>query len=110
MTAKVLLLNASYQPIRAMNIKDAVDLIMREKVEEAWGSGHIDIQTPNQVFKLPTILRLKHMVNVPDRKATSSRELRRRAVALGGRRRRLCIALRSARRAGQGDRHRARRA
>ena len=73
MTAKVLLLNASYQPIRALGIKDAVDLIMREKVEPAWGTDYIDIQTPSKVFKLPTILRLQHMVNVPDRKATWSK-------------------------------------
>lgn len=68
----VLLLNVGYQPIGTVSIKDAVGLMMRNVVDSVDGVA-AQLRTPNRVFTVPSILRLKYYVNVPHRTVTWSR-------------------------------------
>jgi len=69
---KVLLLNASYTPLRAITIRHAVDLILRGVVDQVDGIA-ARLQTPTTVFEVPSVLRLRYYVNVPRRGAIWSR-------------------------------------
>ncbi len=68
----VLLLNASYAPLRTVTIRDAVDLMMRGVVDAVDGVA-ARLRTPTQIFEVPSIIRLRYYVNVPHRTATWSR-------------------------------------
>ena len=72
MTARVLLLNASYEPLRVVSVKRAVGLLMRGVVEGVDGVA-ARLRTPSTVFEVPSVLRLRYYVNVPRRGATWSR-------------------------------------
>jgi len=72
MTARVLLLNASYEPLRVVSVKRAVGLLMRGVVEGVDGVA-ARLHTPSTVFEVPSVLRLRYYVNVPRRGATWSR-------------------------------------
>ena len=68
----VLLLNVGYQPIASITIRDAVDLMMRGVVDSVDGIA-ARLQTPSIVFEVPSILRLRYYVSVPQRKVRWSR-------------------------------------
>ena len=68
----VLLLNASYVPLKPITIRDAVDLMMRGVVDTVDGVA-ARLRTPGTVFEVPSVLRLRYYVNVPQRGATWSR-------------------------------------
>ncbi|MBN1178776.1 MAG: HNH endonuclease [Anaerolineae bacterium] len=68
----VLLLNASYVPLRPITIRDAVDLIMRDMVDAVDGVA-ARLNTTTTVFEVPSVLRLRYYVNVPLRGAVWSR-------------------------------------
>lgn len=70
--AAVLLLNAGYTPIRVITVRAAVDLMMRGVVESVEGVS-ARLRTPSRVFEVPSILRLRYYVNVPQRGAIWSR-------------------------------------
>ncbi|MDY7079499.1 MAG: HNH endonuclease [Chloroflexota bacterium] len=72
MTTNVLLLNASYEPLRIIPIRRAVGLMMRGVVEGVDGVA-ARLRTPCMVFEVPSVLRLRYYVNVPQRGATWSR-------------------------------------
>ena len=72
MTANVLLLNASYEPLRVIPVRRAVCLMMRGVVEGVDGVA-ARLNTPNRVFEVPSVLRLQYYVNVPQRGAVWSR-------------------------------------
>lgn len=62
----VLLLNASYEPLTTITTRRAMALLMRGRVEAATDStfalhGVVDN------FHIPTIIRLRHYINVPRR-------------------------------------------
>ena len=63
----VLLLNVGYQPLRTISIRKAVDLMLGEKVDTVEGVA-ARLRTPSTVFEIPSVIRLKHYVNVPHRK------------------------------------------
>ena len=68
----VLLLNASYVPLRSIRVRDAVDLMMRGVTDTVAGvAAHL--RTPGTVFEVPSVLRLRYYVNVPQRGAVWSR-------------------------------------
>jgi len=68
----VLLLNASYMPLKTITIRAAVELMMRDVVLVVEGVA-ARLKTPTTVFEVPSIIRLKRYVNVPHRNATWSR-------------------------------------
>lgn len=71
-TRTVLLLNASYVPMRSIRVRDAVDLIMRDVVDAVDGVA-ARLRTPSTVFEVPSVLRLRYYANVPQRGAVWSR-------------------------------------
>jgi len=68
----VLLLNASYVPLRSITIRTAVSLMMRGVVDAVDGVA-ARLRTPGMVFEVPSVLRLRYYVNVPRRGAVWSR-------------------------------------
>ena len=68
----VLLLNASYVPLKSITIRTAVDLMMRGVVDAVDGVA-ARLRTPGTVFEVPSVLRLRYYVNAPQRGAVWSR-------------------------------------
>ena len=93
----VLLLNASFEPMRAITIKRAVSLMMKDVVEPVEGTA-ANLRTPSTTFHVPSVIRLRRYVNVPRRNATWSR---RGVIDRDGCRCAYCGI-------GRGDRHRGR--
>ena len=58
---KVLLLNASYEPLNICSWRRALVLIMKGKAEEIENNGHFI----NKYFNTPTVIRLRQYVAVP---------------------------------------------
>jgi 5-methylcytosine-specific restriction endonuclease McrA len=71
-TTRVLLLNGSYEPLRVVSVRKAVGLLMRGVAEGVDGIA-ARLRTPSKVFEVPSVIRLRYYVNVPQRKATWSR-------------------------------------
>ena len=69
---RVLLLNASYEPLRLISIQRAVGLMLAGKVQAVEGIA-ARLRTPRTVFEVPAVLSLKYFVNVPRRGVTYSR-------------------------------------
>ena len=72
MTTGVLLLNATYEPLRVIPVRRAVSLLMRGVAEGVEGVA-ARLRTPSTVFEVPSVLRLRYYVNVPRRGAVWSR-------------------------------------
>lgn len=64
----VLLLNASYEPLAVLSLRRAAKLLMRERVEPVV-SDALRLNSPEHTITVPTVLRLKVYVNVPQRHA-----------------------------------------
>ena len=64
----VLLLNATYEPLSIIPEQRAVALLLRERVEAATDDTLV-LHGPSTALALPTVLRLRHYVNVPRRGA-----------------------------------------
>jgi len=69
---RVLLLNASFEPLRLISIQRAVSLMLADKVQAVEGIA-ARLRTPRTVFDVPAVLSLKYFVNVPRRGASYSR-------------------------------------
>jgi 5-methylcytosine-specific restriction endonuclease McrA len=71
----VLLLNASYEPLAVLSLHRATKLLLRERVEPVADGvateAVIHINSAERTFAIPTVLRLKVYVNVPQRNAPS---------------------------------------
>lgn len=61
---KVLLLNGSYEPIRAISHRRAIVLILQEKAEIIEITNK-KIKSERQSFDLPSVVRLKYYVKIP---------------------------------------------
>lgn len=64
--ARVLILNASYEPLHVCSVKRAVSLLMHgiaERVEDA----DTVLRSPSSVFPVPSVIRLKRYVRRPHR-------------------------------------------
>jgi len=72
MTASVLLLNVTYEPLRVIPVRRAVSLLMRGVAEGVEGVA-ARLRTPSTVFEVPSVLRLCYYVHVPQRGAVWSR-------------------------------------
>ena len=71
MTA-VLLLNASYEPIRVISWQHAITLFFKDKVEVVEEYDH-EIRSVSVAFKAPSIVRLLRYVNIGSRTPPFSR-------------------------------------
>lgn len=69
---RVLLLNSSYEPLGAITIKKAVGLMMRGVAHGVDGIA-AKLRTPNTIYEVPSVLRLKYYRNVPHRTVSWSR-------------------------------------
>ena len=64
--ARVLILNASYEPLHVCSVKRAVNLLMHEIVERVEDSRRV-LRTPSTLFPVPSVVRLKRYVRRPHR-------------------------------------------
>lgn len=64
--ARVLILNASYEPLHVCSVKRAVALLMHEVAERVEDSDRV-LRSPSQVFPVPSVIRLKKFVKRPPR-------------------------------------------
>ncbi len=65
-SARVLILNASYEPLHVCSVKRAVNLLMHDVVERVEDSRHV-LRTPSTRFPVPSVVRLKRYVRRPHR-------------------------------------------
>lgn len=70
--SRVLLLNASYEPLSVVSLRRALALWMRGQVLPAT-EEKIDVRSCNDALGIPTVLRLRRYVNAPRRGVTWSR-------------------------------------
>lgn len=66
MMTGVLLLNASYEPLRIVTARKAVELIVTGKAEPVTDSDQV-LRSPSMTVNVPVVARLKAMVQVPFR-------------------------------------------
>ena len=64
--ARVLILNASYEPLHVCSVKRAVNLLMHDVVERVEDSGAV-LRTPSTLFPVPSVVRLRRYVRRPHR-------------------------------------------
>ena len=64
--ASVLLLNASYEPLAVISMRRAISLMMRERVDAAT-EDMLTLKGMTSQLNIPTVLRLRRYVSVPQR-------------------------------------------
>lgn len=65
----VLLLGADFTPLAVIGERRAFGLVQAEKAEPVPGEPEFQLQSPSRVFSLPTVIRLRYYVRVPQRQA-----------------------------------------
>lgn len=60
-SARVLILNASYEPLHVCSVKRAVSLLMHEFADRVEDSG-LYLRTPSSLFPVPSVIRLRRYV------------------------------------------------
>lgn len=65
----VLLLGADFQPIAVIGPRRALGLVMAEKAEPVQGEPEFEMKSPSRTVHLPTVIRLRYYVRVPQRGA-----------------------------------------
>ncbi|MCB0170121.1 MAG: HNH endonuclease [Anaerolineae bacterium] len=70
---RVLLLNASYEPLCVVTSRRALALILKGRVEAACGDL-LEMQGVSHTLRIPTVIRLRRYINVPRRGARWSRQ------------------------------------
>ncbi len=74
----VLMLNVNFEPLHVCNIKRALALVLAGKAETIL-NGRGVIHSPTDVFEIPSVIRLSHMIKRPRPcLALSKREILRR--------------------------------
>lgn len=68
MSAPVLLLNASYEPMLAISYQRAISLIIEKRAELVSAIEGKVIRSPSTSFPWPSVVRLLHYVKVPFRR------------------------------------------
>ena len=74
MAGKVLVLNQDYQAISVCSVERAFVLVYLRKAEMVSDNKDRSLQSINQLFSYPSIIRLHKFVNVPYKKVTLSRQ------------------------------------
>jgi 5-methylcytosine-specific restriction endonuclease McrA len=65
-SARVLILNASYEPLHVCSLKRAVALLMQEIAERVEDADSV-LRSPTSVFAVPTVIKLRRYVKRPHR-------------------------------------------
>lgn len=65
-SARVLILNASFEPLHVCSVKRAVALLMQEVAERVEDADRV-LRSPRSVFPVPSVIRLKRYVRRPHR-------------------------------------------
>lgn len=65
-SARVLILNASFEPLHVCSVKRAVGLLMHDVAERVEDAETV-LRTPNSTFAVPSVVRLKRYVKRPHR-------------------------------------------
>lgn len=65
-SARVLILNASYEPLHVCSVKRAVSLLMQEAAERVEDSDRV-LRAPTSVFPVPSVIRLRRYIRRPHR-------------------------------------------
>lgn len=65
-SARVLILNASYEPLHVCSVKRAVALIMHEVADRVVDTGLV-LRSPNALFPVPSVIKLRRYVRGPYR-------------------------------------------
>jgi 5-methylcytosine-specific restriction endonuclease McrA len=73
MTAAILLLNASGEPLRVLSLKRALSLMFNGKAEVIEAYPDKKLRSPSVTLDFPCVLRLKRYINVPRKNAVWSR-------------------------------------
>lgn len=73
MTAAILLLNASGEPLRVLSLKRALSLMFNGKAEVIEAYPDKKLRSPSITLDFPCVLRLKRYINVPRKSAVYSR-------------------------------------
>lgn len=73
---RVLLLNASYEPLNIVSAPKAVALIWRGVAELIERDGSGVLRSPSYSFDVPSVIRLKHYIDVHARKNRSMSRVR----------------------------------
>uniref|UniRef100_A0A6J5ZIW7 Unannotated protein n=1 Tax=freshwater metagenome TaxID=449393 RepID=A0A6J5ZIW7_9ZZZZ len=76
-SGRVLVLNATYEPINVCTVRRAAILLLKEKVDLI-ERGDGDLRSESRVLASPLVVRLRSYVNVP--RDSSKRRITRRAV------------------------------
>lgn len=76
MSEKVLVLNATYEPLNVCTARRAIVLMLKNKAEAVEASGR-SFHSAESLFPLPTVIKLKYFVRVP---YGDGRRVSRRAV------------------------------
>jgi len=76
MSDKVLVLNATYEPLNVCSARRAIVLVLKQKAEAIEASGRV-FHSAESAFPLPAVIRLSCFVRVPHGK---TRRVSRRAV------------------------------
>lgn len=64
--ARVLILNASFEPLHVCSVKRAVGLLMHDVAERVEDAATV-LRTPSSVFAVPSVVRLKRYIKRPQR-------------------------------------------
>lgn len=64
--SRVLILNASYEPLHVCSVKRAVTLLMHEVAERVEDSDWV-LRSPSQTFAVPSVIRLMRFIKRPPR-------------------------------------------
>jgi 5-methylcytosine-specific restriction endonuclease McrA len=64
--ARVLILNASYEPLHVCSVKRAITLLMQEVAERVLDGDRV-LRTPSLVVPVPSVIRLRRYVRRPHR-------------------------------------------
>ena len=68
MSAPVLLLNASYEPLRTIPWERAIVLIVEKRAELVTSVDGKQLRSPSKTFPWPSVIRLLEFVKIPFRK------------------------------------------
>src|ERR1700756_554690 len=74
---RVLVLNATYEPINVCTVRRAVVLLLKEKAEVV-EHGEWDLRSASRTIQRPVVIRLVTFVRIP--RDTHRRKITRRAV------------------------------
>lgn len=65
MSDKVLLLNATYEPIRALNLERAMVLLIQGKAEMIEAVPDSFLRSATDIWEKPSVIKLNYMVQIP---------------------------------------------